>query len=84
MFKRFQSKIHIYSRNTLTSVSLWMKNQILLHLELIYGLPSILSGLILDELSINIKSQAAEFRINRIYFSFDVNHFLFDRLLEIG
>ena len=39
MFKRFQSKIHIYGRNTLTSVSLWMKNQILLHLELIYGLP---------------------------------------------
>ena len=61
VLKSFESQVHVDGGDTLAPVLLRVEDQVLFYLELVNGLPPVLSGLVLYELPINVEFEAAQF-----------------------
>ena len=60
VLERLQPKVHVDRGDRLRPVLLWSEVQIFLHLQLMDGLPSHLSGLVLNEFTVNVEPDAKE------------------------
>ena len=60
----FQPQVHVNGGNTFAPVPFGVEYQVLLDFQFMNGLPSILPGLVLDKLPVDVELEAAELRVN--------------------
>ena len=61
MLQGFKPQVHVDRGDTLTPVLLRPEDQVLLDLQLVYGLSTDLTSLIFDELTVDIEPDAQQF-----------------------
>lgn len=83
VLQRFKTQVHIDRWDTLTSVLLGSEDQILFDFKLVDGLSSHFSSFVFDEFSVDVKSDAEQFRVNLTYIFDNILESLFDRVIKI-